>query len=173
MTTAATPETLTAVQQLDIALQTMNTVAGWVTNADTKIATLSAVQAGLALFMAAQPVAAVVGRGGVAGGAGITAITLFGVAFLASIRHLGEALRPRLSAGPALNHFAFPSVARAQPAALGHASADALLYQAWAHAHVLSVIAVTRFRHFSRALVWTGAGVLAVLGWLGSRQLGQ
>jgi hypothetical protein len=166
MTTAGTTETLTPDQQLNVALQTVNAFAGWVANADTKIATLSAAQVGLALFMAAQPVTEVVGQEGAAAWAGLATVVLFALSFLASARHLGVALHPRLSAGPALNHFVFPSVAPAHPGTLGGATAGELVDQAWAQAHVLSTIAVVRFRHISRALAWTGISVLAVLGWL-------
>ncbi|MCA1673750.1 MAG: DUF5706 domain-containing protein [Actinobacteria bacterium] len=94
------------------------------------------------------------------------AVIAFAVSFLATVRYLGAALRPRLSTGPEMNHFAFPSVARVSIKSLGDEPPDSLVQQAWAQAHILSVIAVTRYRQFSRALTWAGLSVVSVLIWL-------
>lgn len=157
---------LSAEQELHVALETINAFSGWVLNGDTKIATLSTAQVVLAVFMAAQPISRAWPVNSPPSAIALIALIVFAVSFLATIRHLGAALRPRLSTGPGLNHFVFPSVARVSTKALGDKSAASLLDQAWAQAHTLSVIAVTRYRHFSRALTWVGLSVLSALVWL-------
>lgn len=156
---------LSPAQQIAVALQTVDAFAGWVTNVDTKIATLAAGDVALALFVVTQgfsdvwPVRSALAR------VALVALAAFAVSSLAIARHLGAAMRPRLSGGPDPNHFAFPSVAGMNPASLGDDAASALLEQAWRQVHVLSVIAVARYRHFSRALAWTGVSALAVAVW--------
>lgn len=157
---------LPAEQQLSVALETVNAFAGWVMNADTKIATLSTAQILLALFMAAQPLSRAWTADSPFSKIALVALVIFVISFLAAVRHLGAALRPRLSTLPDLNHFVFPSVARVSSGVLGRVSTDSLVSQAWAQAHVLSVIAVVRYRHFSSALAWAGLSVLSVLVWL-------
>lgn len=157
---------LSCDQELGVALETVNSFAGWVANVDTKIATLSAIEIALALFMAAQPISGTVRVDTAPGWIGLVSVGAFAASFLASVRHLGSALYPRLTIGPGLNHFVFPSVAQVNATQLGKTSADMLLDQAWAQAHVLSVIALTRFRHFTRALSWAGVSIVSVLAWL-------
>jgi hypothetical protein len=158
-------DSLTPEQQLNVALQTINAFAGWVANVDTKIATLSAAQVALTLFMATQPLSKVA-DGSPSAWFALAALFGFTVSVLATVRHLGAALRPQLGAATAVNHFMFPSVATTEPADLGEVSAGTLQRQAWTQAHTLSVIAVDRYRHFSRGLSWSGLSVVAVLIWL-------
>lgn len=153
-------------QQLNVALATTNSFAGWVTNVDTKVATLSTAEVVLALFMATQPLSRAWPVDSPLSTIALIALVFFVTSFLATVRHLGAALQPRLATGPDLNHFVFPSVARVSSGVLGHASMDSLVYQAWAQVHALSVIAVGRYRHFSRALVWAGLSIFSVLVWL-------
>lgn len=153
-------------QQLNVALETINAFAGWVANVDTKIATLSTAQLLLALFMASQRLSLAWPANSPLTTIALVAQAIFVISFLVTVRHVGAALRPRLSTGPELNHFVFPSVARATTEVLGKESTDSLIRQAWGQAHALSVIAVARYRHFSKALSWAGLGVLAVLVWL-------
>lgn len=153
-------------QQLNVALETINAFSGWVINADTKIATLSTAQVLLALFMAAQPLSLKLSADSPLRKMALVALLIFAISFLAAVRHLGAALRPHLYAGPDLNHFVFPSVARVKADSLGRVPMNLLVHQAWTQAHALSVIAVIRYRHFSKALAWTGLNVLSVLIWL-------
>lgn len=153
-------------QNLHIAMETFNYFAGWVMNSDTKIATLSTAQVILAVFMAAQPLDRAWPADSLPSTTALIAVIVFITSFLATVRYLGSALRPRLSAGTELNHFAFPSVAQASVVNLGLESTDSFVHQAWTQAHVLSVIALSRYRQFSRALAWTGLSVVSILIWL-------
>lgn len=157
---------LSIEQELQVAMETINAFAGWVMNGDTKIATLSTTQVILAVFMAAQPLGRAWPVNSPLSTTALIAVIVFSVSFLVTIRYLGAALRPRLSTDPKLNHFAFPTVARVSVGALGNQATDSLVHQAWEQAHALSVIAVTRYRHFSRALTWAGLSVFSVLIWL-------
>jgi hypothetical protein len=65
-----------------------------------------------------------------------------------------------------LNHFVFPSVALHAVSELGEDDPRVLLDQAWRQVHALSVIAVSRYRHFSQALRWTILSVLAAAIWI-------
>ena len=153
-------------QNLHVAMETIKSFSGWVMNSDTKIATLSTAQVILAVFMAAQPLDRAWPADSPWRTTALISVIVFTISFLATVRYLGAALRPRLSPGGELNHFAFPSVARASVVNLGHESTDSLIHQAWGQAHVLSVIAVTRYRQFSRALTWTGLSMVSILTWL-------
>lgn len=157
---------LSVEQNLHVAMETINSFAGWVMNSDTKIATLSTAQVILAVFMAAQPLGRAWPVDSPLRATALIAVLLFVISFLATVRHLGAALRPRLSPGPELNHFAFPSVARVSAENLGHEPPDCLARQAWAQVHILSVIAMARYRRFSRALTWTSLNVISVIIWL-------
>jgi hypothetical protein len=153
-------------QQLKIALETINAFAGWVVNADTKIATLSTAQVLLAVFMATQPLDIAWPANSPTRMLALVALIAFVASTMTAVRHLGAALRPRMLTGTSLNHFVFPSVARVSPDQLGKASPEALIGQAWAQVHALSVIAVARYRHFSRALTWACLSVGSVVSWL-------
>lgn len=153
-------------QQLNVALEAVKAFSGWVMNVDTKLGTLSTAQVVLALFMAAQPLSRTWPADSPLSKIALASVIIFTISFLATVRHLGGALYPRVSTGSKLNHFVFPSVARANVGALGDEPTDCLIRQAWAQAHALSVIAVARYRHFSRALIWSGVSVLSVVVWL-------
>ncbi|MGH3980566.1 MAG: hypothetical protein ACRDRZ_16465 [Pseudonocardiaceae bacterium] len=121
---------LSAEQQLNVALETINAFSGWVMNVDTKIAMLSATQVVLALFMAAQRLSRAWPDSPLSKTVLVT-LVIFVTSFLATVRHLGAALQPRLSTGPDLNHFVFPSVARVSAGALGKESTAVLDANSW------------------------------------------
>jgi hypothetical protein len=156
---------LTASQQLEIASAIIQEFRGWVTNVDTRIATLSAGQAALALYVVTLYRPFTAPRppfGWLAPGA----LALFVGTFAVATVEIVMAIRPRLATGPALNHFMFPSVAVRTAAELGEDDPGIMLDQAWRQVHALSVIAVSRYRHFSKALRWTILSVLAAAIWI-------
>jgi hypothetical protein len=156
---------LTASQQLEIASTIIQEFRGWVTNVDTKIATLSAGQAALALYVVALYKPFTAPQSPFAWLA-IGALAVFLGMFAVATVQMVMAIRPRLATGPGLNHFVFPSVALHAVSELGEDDPRVLLDQAWRQVHALSVIAVSRYRHFSQALRWTILSVLAAAIWI-------
>lgn len=156
---------LTAGQQLEIASTIIQEFRGWVANVDTRIATLSAGQAALALYVVTlyRPFTA---PRSPFGWFALGALALFVGMFAFATVEIVMAVRPRLDTWPGLNHFVFPSVALHAVSELGEDDPRVLLGQAWRQVHALSVIAVGRYRHFSKALRWTILSVLAAAIWI-------
>ncbi|WP_067071261.1 Pycsar system effector family protein [Carbonactinospora thermoautotrophica] len=166
----AQPRHLTAAEELQIALETINAFTGWVHNADTKIGILAGVQVTLAVMVASQAEAAIEAAN-VFGVAAWAVLLVFVACFAASAGYLGRALWPRLAVRGRPNRFAFPSLAACPPEELGQADPARLVAEAWEQAHTLSLIALAKFRYFGRALSWTGAALCCVLAWLATTSL--
>jgi hypothetical protein len=148
-----------------LALHTASLIQQSIRHADTKIATMSGVVCGSALFVSGQIPG--IGRLAHAGlpwfcaGLALAAITLTGLA--GALWHLGDGLRPRLGRADTAGELGLTALAgglgRPCPGG-GPVEAD----QCWRLARTLAQIALTKHERVRGSLVWTAIALTGITG---------
>ncbi len=152
------------LDELTVALHTIDDFGRSVQSADTKAGALAAVlglMAGSLTGDIANGSTALVGGASVRG----AAFVVFLASLLISGASLGLTQLPRLTVGDRDCRLSFPSVAARGRRRAGGTPAD-LRDEAWHQAALLAAIAMTKFRYLRIALFATGTCVLAFLCWL-------
>lgn len=80
--------------------------------------------------------------------------------------HLVQAILPRGTPPPGRNRFAFPAVAKFRVRPQVGAAAEQMCDEAWALVGTLSVIALTKNRHITRAVWWLVVMTVTSMLWL-------
>ncbi|WP_030751714.1 hypothetical protein [Streptomyces sp. NRRL F-5135] len=130
--------------------------------ADTKVAVLGAVQAGLMATALPQgeAVREAWERGGPGAWVAVCVLVLRVTAFLPAVYCVVQALRPRLGPPPAPNRFSLPllAIADGTPPPPGQ---DLERQEIWQLIPVLAKVAVTKHRYITRGVAWTGLMAVA------------
>ncbi|OUC99785.1 hypothetical protein [Streptosporangium minutum] len=157
-------EELSAVESLNIALQTITIFHGYVQQADTKLATTATVHLGFTAVAATQ-----VGSLGNAwtnglpmAAAAVIIVLLFTAGFLLAGHHLIAALRPRLAGPAGPNRFGLVRTGEVP------SQADPAKQQreAWALISTLADIALHKHNRIRRSLPWMILMPISTMVWL-------
>jgi hypothetical protein len=164
---------LAAVDELEIALRTVNNFMTSISSADTKASLLiPALGVGVGgIYSQAQVIRASLIRPTSLGVVGLILVTLLLCSVLGAMVFLTATLIPRTTAPRgSSNLFAFPSFPRIRPGGgtpTDQVPAVDLCVQAWQQAEVLASIAATKYQRLRSAMFWSCVALMAFLAWTG------
>ena len=153
-------------QTPDLSLRTVELVQASIRHADTKIAGISSVVCGGAVFLAGQltDTARFGDTGGVYLGAGFLSAALALLGLVGAAWQLADGLRPRLSTAEATGPFGLVALA-------GGAGPDQLpghgweTRELWRLAQALARIALDKHLRVRRSLAWVFLALIGTVGW--------
>ncbi|MEW1838729.1 hypothetical protein AB0392_12305 [Nonomuraea angiospora] len=155
---------LSAVESLNIALQTLTLFHGYVQHADAKLAAAATVHLGFTAVAATQIDGLVKAwtSGPLLATVAVTLVMCFTAGFFLSGHHLISALRPHLTGPTGPNRFGLVQTAAAP------STADAAEQQreAWSLISTLSDIAIRKHERIRRSLTWMILMLMAIVAWI-------
>lgn len=155
---------LSAVESLNVALQTVTIFHGYVQQADAKLATAATVHLGFTAVAATQAgsLGSAWTNGPLPAVASVIVVLLFAAGFLVAGHHLIAALRPRLTGPDGPNRFGLVRVG-------GELWSDDAVRQqreAWSLISTLSDIALHKHERIRRSLPWMILMPIATVAWM-------
>ncbi|MGV9309528.1 hypothetical protein ACWDLG_39690 [Nonomuraea sp. NPDC003727] len=160
---------MSAVESLNVALQTLTLFHGYVQQADAKLATAATIHLGFTAVAATQ--VGGLGRAWASNPllvvAAVIVVMFFAAGFLVSGHHLISALHPRLTGPSGPNRFGLVRKIDVSSSA----SAAEQQREAWSLITTLSEVALRKHERIRNSLRWMVLMPIAIVAWLALRAL--